>query len=95
MLPHLPHIPVGGHLKHFLPQWHKVTSDRNILQMVQDMKLDLLDFPKQHNPPQQIKFSPKETSAAEEQIQTLLQKGTIVQVNPSQFKSGFRSNVLL
>ena len=48
MIPHLPHISVGGHLKHFLPQWKKITSNRNILQMVQGMKLDLLDFPKQN-----------------------------------------------
>ena len=46
--------------------------------MVQGMKLDLLDFPKQKRPPQQIKFSPDEKSMAEEQIKTLLQKGAIV-----------------
>ena len=78
MLPHLLHIPMGGCLKHFLPHWKKVTSDRNILQMVQGMKLDLLDFPKQNKPPQKIKFSPDEKSMAEEQIKTLLQKGAIV-----------------
>ena len=78
MIPHLPHIPVGGHLKHFLPHWKKVTSDRNNLQMVQSMKLDLLDFPKENRPLQQIKFSPDENSAAEEQVRTLLQKGAIV-----------------
>ena len=93
MIPHLPHIPMGGHLKHFLSYWKKVTSDRNILQMIQGVKLDLLDFLKQNKPLQQIKFSPEEKSAAEEQIKTLLQEGTIVHIQPSHFKSGFLSNV--
>ena len=95
MIPHLPHIPVRGHLKHFLFHWKKITSDRNILQMVQGMKLDLLHFPKQQKPPQQIKFSSEEKLAVEEQIQTLLKKGAIVPVQPSKFKSGFLSNVFL
>ena len=60
MTPHLPHIPVGGRLKHFFEQWKKLTSDKSILQMVTGMKLDLSDFPTQKHFLPQLHFNARE-----------------------------------
>ena len=74
MQPHLPHIPMGGRLKHFFSQWKCLTSHRTILPMIRGMNLDLTDLSKQTRMPKQLSFTPVEQQAANEQIDTLLKK---------------------
>ena len=82
-LPHvstpLPDIPVGGHLRYFLPQWTQITSDPSILEMITGMNIDLVDFPRQRNIFNPLKFSPEETSATDKLITELINKCAIEQ----------------
>ena len=90
----LPHIPVGGHLKHFVHKWRKLTSDPVILDMVQGMSLDLTDIPVQKTLPHEIQMNQEEFRFAQDHIKTLLGKGAIIETgcNP---ETDFLSNVFL
>ena len=54
MLPVFPDILVGGRLKHFLKEWYSITSDPEIIDMVQGMHIELADCPFQSRPPPEI-----------------------------------------
>ena len=86
----LPHVPVGGWLKHFLPQWKALTSDPFILNMVTGMDIPLENRQPQVSIPPELVFSEAEKQAADEQIQTLLTKRAIVEcfhISPDDFVS--------
>ena len=86
----LPHVPVGGWLKHFLPQWKALTSDPFILNMVTGMDIPLENRQLQVSIPPELVFSEVEKQAADEQIQTLLNKRAIVEcfhIGPDDFVS--------
>ena len=86
----LPHVPVGGRLKHFLPQWKALTSDPFILNMVTGMDIPLENRQPQVSIPPELVFSEAEKQAADEQIQTLLNKRAIVEcfhIGPDDFVS--------
>ena len=93
----LPDIPVGGRLKHFVDEWKAVTSDPDILQIVQGMHIPLEQFLEQEcNPSPQIPMSREEMAAADEHIQTLLKKGAIWECPSNEPEPGeFISNVFL
>ena len=74
-----PHIPVGGRLRYFLPQWEQITSDRELLKMVQGLEIDFWDIPTQNNPPPPLVFSDEETLATDHLIEQLLCKQAIVE----------------
>ena len=90
----LPHIPVGGCLKHFAHKWTQFTSDPTILNMVQGMSLDLIDLPVQRTLPHEIHMNRQEFAFAKDHIQTLLDKRAIIETSydPS---TDFLSNVFL
>ena len=44
MMPEMPDIPVGGHLKHFVHRWKNITSDSSVLDIVTEMHIELLEF---------------------------------------------------
>ena len=86
----LPHVPVGGWLKHFLPQLKAITSDPFILNMVTGMDIPLENRQPQVSIPPELVFSEAEKQAADEQIQTLLNKHAIVEcfhIGPDDFVS--------
>ena len=84
-----PHLPVGGHLKYFLSEWRKITSDPSVLDIVKGMHIELTDFPKQKIPPKPLSLTPPEINAANDQIQKLLEKKAIVETvrEPGDFVS--------
>ena len=88
-----PDIPVGGRLCHFAHFWPSITSDKVILQTVSGLKLDFFEKVFQKSPAPQLKFSPEETKAADDEIKSLLLRGAIVE---SVHEEGeFISNVFL
>ena len=74
-----PHIPVGGRIQHFIHQWCDITSDPEILNIVQGLDIPILEIQHQRHVPHPLQFSAAETEAADQQIQTLLEKGAIVE----------------
>ena len=94
-----PHLPVGGRIRHFAKEWKRITRDRNILDMVYGMHLELTDIPFQRKLLKTIVFSPEEEQGGQQQIDSLLKKKAIVQVaskhKQTKFSKGFLSNVFL
>ena len=89
----LPHIPVGGRLRHFLPQWRHITSDNSVLDMVRGLHIDLCEFPSQTTAPSPLRFTQEEELATDHLISELLNKNAIV---PSEHEPGeFISTIFL
>ena len=84
MQPHLPHLPVGGRLRHFLPHWKTITSDPSVLDIVSGMHIELTDLPSQHNKPQPLHLSDSELSAGDDHTATLLAKNAIVETSENE-----------
>ena len=89
-----PHLPVGGHLKYFVNEWYKLTSDPNVIDTVKGMHINLDNIPHQKVPPRPLKLSPAEIAAADEQIRTLLKKRAIIPAKKGQ-KGEFLSTIFL
>ena len=82
-------------MKHFLPEWAKLTSDKSILDCAAHYHIDFLDneFPVQHTVPNQIIFSETEQRVIDSEILKLLEKGVVKRCEP---KTGdFVSTVFL
>ena len=78
MQPHVPDVAVGGRIKLFYSRWKLISSDPEILDIVSGMHIELIDLPLQNRIPPPLRFSKEEEIAAQEQIDTLLQKNAIV-----------------
>ena len=70
-------LPVAGRLKHFLKNWKVLTSDPHILEIVEGYQIPFLSIPQQVKPPAAIKFSEKDKSLIDLEIQGMLEKGAI------------------
>ena len=69
----------GGRIRHYLDQWKALTSDHEILQIVQGLKLDFSTVPFQEFIPKQIDFNAQEICVVNLEINKLLEKGVIVE----------------
>ena len=88
-----PEIPVGGHIQNFVPAWRDLTSDLEIIKIVEGLDIPLVEVQHQSHIPHPLQVSADETKAADEQIQQLLQKGAIEEcqhTNPDDFVSTVR-----
>ena len=74
----LPHVPVGGRLRYFLPQWTQITSDKEVLSMVAGLEINLTDIPFQYKQPSELKFSAEEVAATDSLIEELINKNAVV-----------------
>ena len=82
LIPRLPHILVAGCLKFFKSQWLDLTSDPEILDMIQGMHIDTVFTPAQDTFPHELQFGQDETEAVNNQIMALLQKKAIIPCDP-------------
>ena len=89
----LPHIPVAGRLKYFAKEWKEITSDREIIDMVSGMHIELTEKPIQSHHPFPIPFSAQETEFMDKHIEELLNKNVIAKTVPEQ--GDFVSTVFL
>ena len=80
----------AGRLKYFYKEWNEITTDINILEIVQGCKIEFIDdiapvLAKSYEP----RFNESETDCIDKEINNLLEIGAIVKANfdPSQFLS--------
>ena len=75
---------IAGRLKHFLPEWAKLTSDKSILDCAAHYHIDFLDneYPVQHIVPNQSIFSETEQRVIDSEILKLLEKGVVKRCEP-------------
>lgn len=90
-----PQLPVGGRLKFFIKEWEKITDDKWVLSTIANgLKLDFLSKPKWEGV-KQTYVDAKHLPIILSEVESLLEKGAIEPVPPSQIKSGFYSTFFL
>ena len=92
----LPHVPVGGRLAHFLDQWQLITSDKWVLSVLRrGLELEFKEFPPLSLDPIEMSVTkdPVKNALLQEEVMTLLLKGTIEEVQP--VDPGFYSRLFL
>ena len=77
---------MGARLQHFLPNWQAITDDPWILNTVRGYSLELTSTPNQRHPPTPIAFDQGKSAALTTEIDKLLQKQAISQVENSSGK---------
>ena len=87
-----PKFKAGALHRHF-DKWSALTSDHLLLTTINGFKLDLLEFPRQINWPQQLLVKPQEVAVAQTLLQELLEKRVIEPTVPH--PTGFVSNIFL
>ena len=83
----------AGQIQHCKDQLVQITSDREILQMVNSYKLEFIDNPVQNQPPSSFTFDDTEIVLIENEIQDLLQLGVLIECEREQ--GDFLSNIFL
>ena len=70
----------GGRIKHFLDQWKQITTDNEILKIVNGIELKFKgDMPVQRKISKQCKFSEEEKRAIDAEVNKLLAKKIIIE----------------
>jgi hypothetical protein len=79
----------GGRLAHFYDEWAKITSDREILDIVSGQRIEFDTRPLQYCPRSQSNYTEAEQAVIRSEIVKLLQKSVIVhtQHEPGEFVS--------
>ena len=67
----------GGQIGNNIHQWKRLTSDKNLLQMVHGSRINFLKKPVNVHPPMNPKFTELENIWIDQEIEKLLQKGII------------------
>ena len=67
----------AGQIRFKREEWEKITSDKNVLDMISGVKIDLTEEPLQGKG-HESKFSKEETLQIEKEISELAKKGVIV-----------------
>lgn len=75
---------IAGRIKHFVKNWQKITKDPVVLDMVRGLSLEWAETPHQCREPSTPKFSKAETRSLNSEIQKMLEKGAIEQVQEEQ-----------
>ena len=73
----------AGRLKKYLHEWEKITSDKNILNVVKQCPIEFIDniAPKQYKRPFQTIFNEIESLAVDKEIEKLLKQKVIKTVS--------------
>ena len=80
----------AGRLKYFSDKWREITTDENILEIVENCKIEFKD---DSTPKQNVLYEPKfntlESDIIDKEIETLLENGAIIETSsdPDQFLS--------
>jgi hypothetical protein len=75
---------VGGRIKFHLTQWESITSDPNILAIVQGVHFQFTGQPKQDKTPKEYCLKPLEIQALDQHIESMLKSKVITEVKPIQ-----------
>ena len=87
------HLPLGGRLKHFIPFWENITNDKIVLDMLDGLKVPLIDFKRQTKMPRHINMNKEEMKFVDQKIVELLKDKCIVKTKFD--PSGWVSNIFL
>lgn len=93
-----PDLPVGGRLPHFLDKWREVTSDRWVLDVVeQGLVIDFVGVPPKFNGIRETSMpsSPSMHTILMQEVESLLQKGAIQEVPEGNREEGYYSTYFL
>lgn len=74
---------IGGRLKHFLPIWKSLTTDKFILDMIVGAKIDFVSAVYQNRPCQPIKCSAEDKIKIDNEVEKYLQLGIIEKTSHS------------
>lgn len=86
-------VGTAGRTALFYANWAKLTGDPFVLQAIAGVKLEFLEEPVMTVPPQDFKMSNEEIALVEQEIEKMMRKGAIVEVQPC--KGQFVSNIFL
>ena len=81
----------AGRLKDFVGNWQRLTSDAWILKMIQGIDIEFIDLPFQAPFPKRIDFNEEECAIIDNEIDTFLAKGIIVEAEHC--KGEYLSNI--
>ena len=91
----MPQIPVGGRLKHFITEWEKITDDQWVLSTLREgVRLEFQNVPHSTGV-LETKVSVKNRHLLFEEVESLLSKGAIEPVPPSERQKGFYCTLFL
>ena len=86
-------LPIAGHLSSFISNWEAITQDQWVLQSVHGYRIEFLQKPRQNHRPPQITFAKKEEECMQEEIQSMLDKQAITEIESC--PEGFYSQMFL
>ena len=84
-------LQVTGRTKCFLKNWHTLTNNQIVLNLVRGIRIDFMSSLRQKLIPNPIQFCDDELNCIDNEIQILLRKGAIIPVYPD--TSQFLSNI--
>ena len=86
-------LPLAGKIRHFLPNWVKLTQNPWVLEAVQGFRVPFTQQPFQKQPPKPLRHSEAEENLLQEEIQSMITKNAIEETTPK--GHGFLSTVFL
>ena len=81
---HLKNTPLAARITNFVSNWSKLTNGKEILQIVNGLKIQFLERPNQKQPPTETKMSLEEEKLVDSEVEELLRKGTITPARVSE-----------
>jgi hypothetical protein len=88
-----PNLPVGGRLQHFAQNWKLLTSDSFVLSAVEGYRIEFSRRPPFNQPRDPIHFSEADAAIVDAEIQAMLDKAAIHEIDPTEAPRGFYSNL--
>ena len=70
-------ILFAGRIKYFLPNWERLTTDKEVLNIVKGWEIPFLIKPTQHREPHSIQMTVEESSTVDLEVNSMLRKGAI------------------
>ena len=86
-------LPLAGRIRHFLPNWVKLTQNPWVLEAVQGFRVPFTQQPFQKQPPKPLRHSEAEENLLQEEIQSMITKNAIEETTHK--GHGFLSTVFL
>ena len=83
----------AGRISKNYDKWRRLTSDYRILQDIKGYKIEFQDWPTQSRPEREIRFSQTEREFVRQEIEKLLEKGVLVEVEHEE--NEYISNIFL
>ena len=77
-------VPLAGRIAHFRSNWEAITQDSWVLQTISGFRIEFLQTPYQSHRPPQIPFTLEEERCMQEEIQSMLNKHAISEIESTQ-----------